>query len=87
MQLNSVSSTGFKGMIMLRNEYGARIAINPREISNVTELDNWGRSNDNKNTRIDLHNGGVEFTGIKFLTLMDAIERANMSDKNTDLIG
>ena len=33
MQLNNSSSTSFKGMVMLKDEYNCKYSINPKEVN------------------------------------------------------
>ena len=87
MQLNNLSSVNFKGMIILNDEDGRKYSINPKAISSVEPLNTtYGNLYDrNKSTRIDMINGGVHFTPVKFEKLMSVVERANKTDSNIDL--
>jgi hypothetical protein len=85
MQLSNLSLTNFKGMIMLRDEYGGEYSINPKGISSVTKLGSYGMR-ENKATRIDMINGGVYFTPTTYNALMAAIEKANKTEANINLV-
>ena len=85
MQLSNLSLTNFKGMIMLQDERGGEYSINPNAISSVTKLGSYGMR-ENKATRIDMINGGVHFTPTAYNTLMTAIEEANQTKANINLV-
>ena len=86
MQLSNLSSTSFKGMLMLQDEIGSKCSINPQAISTVTDLsENSFSMKDSKATRIDMIGGGVKFTPLRYEQVMSAIETANNTCRNVDL--
>ena len=70
---------------MLQDEHGGEYSINPNAISSVTNLGPYDMC-ENKATRIDMINGGVHFTPTAYNKLMTAIEKANKTEANINLV-